>query len=183
MAGVDPSRLVCVDESSPHRGLTRAHGRAPRGVRARGQVPRNRDPRLSLVAALSLDGLSHAALTLPGAIDAAAFTAFAARELVPRLRPGQVVVLDNLSVHTGAAVRQAIEGAGRDVLLLPPYSPDFAPVEQASSKIEAHLRRAGARTRERLEQAISGAFRLVTPADAHGWFRHCGYAVEVGQSL
>jgi transposase len=145
-------------------------------------VPRTHDPVLSLIAARGPDGLSQAALLLPGAIDGIAFVAFVERELAPRRRPGQVVVLDNLSVHTGARVRALIEAAGCRLLFLPPYSPDFSPVELAFSKLKAHLRAVGARTRERLEDAVSEAFRLVTPADARAWFRHCGYPLP-GQSL
>jgi len=127
------------------------------------------------VATLSLAGVGEAALALPGAIDGAAFVAFVERELAPRLRPGQVVVLDNLSVHKSARVRELIEGAGCRLLFLPPYSPDFAPIEQAFSKLKAHLRGVGARTRERLEEAIGEALARITAADARGWFAHCGY--------
>jgi len=133
------------------------------------------------VAALGPGGLSQAALMLPGAIDGAAFVAYVERELAPRLRPGQVVVLDNLNVHRGERVRELIEAAHCRLLFLPPYSPDFAPIEQAFSKIKAHLRGVAARTQAGLEQAISEAFRLVTPADARGWFKHCGYRVSEGQ--
>ena len=170
-----------MDETCTHVGLARRYGRAPRGARAVGRAPRNHDPVISLVAALGPGGLSRAAMALPGAIDTAAFTAFVERELAPRLRPGQVVVLDNLSVHKGARIRALIEAAGCRLLFLPPYSPDFAPIEQAFSKIKAHLRGVAARTRDRLEQAIAEAFRLVTPADARGWFRHCGYAIAEDQ--
>ena len=148
-----------------------------------GQVPRNHDPVLSLVAALGLDGLSQAAMTLPGPIDTAAFLVFVEQELVPRLRPGQVVVLDNLSVHKSARVRTLIEAAGCQVLFLPAYSPDFAPIEQVFSKVKAYLRGVGARTQDRLEQAISEALARITPADARGWFQHCGYHIETSQYL
>jgi transposase len=97
--------------------------------------------------------------------------------LVPTLRPGQVVVLDNLSAHKADAIRALIEGAGCTLLFLPPYSPDFAPIEQAFSKLKAALRRAGARTRAALEDAIRAALDAITAADARGWFRHCGYAL------
>ena len=174
-ATLDPAALVFVDETSTHLSLTRTHARAPRGVRAVGRVPRNHDPRLSLVATLSLAGIGQAALALPGAIDRAAFVAFVEQELVPRLRPGQIVVLDNLAVHKGARVQELIEGAGCRLLFLPPSSPDFTPIEQAFSKLKAHLRGVGARTRERLDEAISEALARITPDDARGWFAHCGY--------
>ena len=154
--------------------MTRLRARAPRGVRAVGRVPRNRDPRLSLVAALTPAG-AGAAMTVPGAVDAAAFVAYLRQGLVPTLRPGQVVVMDNLSVHKGAEVRRAIEGAGCRLLFLPPYSPDFAPIELAFSKLKAHLRGTSARTRTALERAVGEALARITPADAQGWFRHCGF--------
>jgi transposase len=176
-AALDPAALVFVDETSTHISLTRSHARAPRGVRAIGRVPRNHDPRLSLVATLRLAGIGEAALALPGAVDGAAFTAFVEQELTPRLRPGQVVVMDNLSVHKGARVQELIEAAGCRLLFLPAYSPDFAPIEQAFSKLKAHLRGVGARTQERLEAAIGEALAHITPADARGWFTHCGYLV------
>jgi transposase len=140
-------------------------------------VPRTHDPVLSLVAALGLEGLSQAAMTVPGPIDTAAFLVFVAQELVPRLRPAQVVVLDNLSVHKSARVRALIEAASCQALFLPPYSPDFAPIEQVFSKVKAYLRGVGARTRDQLEAAITEALARVTPADARGWFQHCGYPV------
>jgi transposase len=174
-ATLDPADLIFIDESSTHLSLTRLRARAPRGQRAIGRVPRNHDPRLSLIAALSLAGASQAALTVPGAVDAAVFTAFVEAELVPRLRPGQIVVLDNLSVHKSQRVRTLIEGAGCQVRFLPPYSPDCTPIEPAFSKIKAYLRSVEARTQERLEQAIGEALARITPADAHGWFHHCGY--------
>ncbi len=127
------------------------------------------------MAALGPGGLSQAALMLPGAIDGAAFVAYVERELAPRLRPGQVVVLDNLNVHRGERVRELIEAAHCRLLFLPPYSPDFAPVELACSKLKALLRRAAARTREALETAIGAALAALTAADATAWFAHCGY--------
>jgi transposase len=137
-------------------------------------VPRNHDPRLSLVAALTPAGAGPA-MTLPGAVDTDAFTVYVRELLLPALRPGQVVVMDNLSVHKGAAIRRLIEGAGCRLLFLPPYSPDLAPIEHAFSKIKAHLRGAGARTQQALEAAIGQALTLLTAADARGWFGHCGY--------
>jgi transposase len=102
-------------------------------------------------------------------------TAYLEHLLVPRLRPGHIVVMDNLSVHKGARVRQLIEEKGCQVLFLPAYSPDLSPIEETFSKIKAFLRRAGARTREALEEAICQALLTVTAQDAQGWFRHCGY--------
>jgi transposase len=118
-------------------------------------------------------------MLLDGALDTRAFERYVERFLVPRLRPGQLVILDNLAVHRQARIRQAISSAGCRVLFLPSYSPDFNPIELAFSKIKAYIRRVGARTREALEAAIATAIDLVTPADARGYFRHCGYVNSV----
>ena len=173
-ARLDPAQVVFVDESSTHVSLTRLRARAPRGQRATGRVPRNHDPRLSLVAAMTPAGMGPA-MTLPGAVDTPAFVAYVREALVPTLHPGQLVVLDNLSVHKAAEVRRLIEHAGCQLLFLPPYSPDLAPIELAFSKLKAYLRGVGARTQAALEQAIGEALAHITAADAHGWFGHCGY--------
>jgi transposase len=139
-----------------------------------GQVPRNHDPRLSLIAAITPAGMGPA-MTVPGAVDARAFIAYIEQVLVPTLQPGQIVVLDNLNVHKDAAVRRLIEQAGCHLLFLPPYSPDLAPIELAFAKLKTFLRGIGARTQAALEQAIGEALALMTEADARGWFGHCGY--------
>ena len=165
-----------MDECGSHIALTPQYAWAPRAERATGAVPHRRGQNLTLIAALAPAGLG-AAMTLDGAADGPAFAAYITTLLVPTLRPGQVVVLDNLSVHKGDAIRAAVEGAGCSLLFLPPYSPDFAPIEQAFGKLKAALRRAGARTRAALEAAIGAALDTITAADARGWFRHCGYAL------
>jgi transposase len=139
-------------------------------------VPRNRGPNVALLAALTPGGLT-APMALPGAVDGAAFLAYVREVLVPGLRPGQTVVLDNLSAHKGEAVRELIAGAGCELRFLPSYSPDLNPIEPAFAKVKAHLRAAAARTREALEAAIGAAVDAVTPADARGCFAHCGYAL------
>lgn len=180
-AALDPATLVFVDESGAHLALTPRRARAPRGRRAYGAVPRNRGGNTTLIAALSPGGLGPA-MTLPGAADRPAFVAYVREVLAPALVPGQTVVLDNLAVHKGAAIRRLIEACGCRLLFLPPYSPDFAPIEHAFGKLKEYLRRAGARTREALEAAIAAALDTVTAQDAVGWFRHCGYPTP-GQSL
>jgi transposase len=154
--------------------MTRRRARARRGARARGKVPRNWGQPTSLVGALSLGGLETAA-TVQGAFDGPAFCAFIEHFLAPLLRVGQVVVMDNLSVHKARRVRELIEARGCQVLFLPPYSPDFSPIEQCFSKIKETLRKAAARTPEALIDAIGEAMGLVTSDDAHGWFGHCGF--------
>lgn len=181
VTSIDPTRLVFLDESGATITLARRYGRAPRGERSHGSAPRNYGQNLTLVAALSLNGLD-APMLLDGAMDGRAFGRYVETFLVPVLRPGQVVVLDNLSVHKQAPIQAAIEAAGCEVLFLPSYSPDFNPIEQAFSKIKAYIRRVGARTQEALETAIATAIDLITPSDAYGYFQHAGYR-EPGQKL
>lgn len=171
-----------LDETASHLAMTPRYGRAPRGQRVCGAVPRNRGRNTTLIAALTAEGIG-AAMTLPGALDGPAFVAYVRAFLVPTLRPGQVIVLDNLAVHKIAAARALVEAAGCALLFLPAYSPDFNPIEHAFSKVKEALRRAGARTRETLEAALAAALDTVTASDAHGWFRHCGYHPPVAQPL
>ena len=167
-----------VDEASTGLNMTRRYARTPRGERAYGYVPRNYRTRTTLIAALSPAGMG-AAMTLAGAVDTVAFEAYIEQCLVPELRPGQIVLMDNLSSHQSATIQAAIEGAGCRLLFLPAYSPDYSPIEQALSKIKAYLRRCAARTQEALDQAIADALPAVTRQDAHGWFAHCGYELPV----
>ncbi len=130
---------------------------------------------MTLLASLSLQGMGEA-LILDGAADATAFELYIEQILAPSLRPGQIVILDNLSIHQGTRVRQAIEAKGCRLLFLPAYSPDFSPIEEAFSKLKTFLRRVGARTREAGHSAIAQALPLITAQDARGWFTHCGYS-------
>jgi transposase len=116
-----------------------------------------------------------AAMILEGSTNGAAFELYVEQLLTPSLHAGQIVVMDNLRAHKGERVRQAIEAKGCQVLFLPGYSPDFSPIEEPFSKLKAYLRRAGARTREALEEAICQALLTVTAQDARGWFSHCGF--------
>ena len=168
--------LVFVDETSANIRLTRGYARAPRGTRAIGRVPRNHGRPTTLVAALTPTGV-RASCTRLGAFDGPAFAAYVRDVLCPTLRPGQVVVLDNLSVHKVAAVRQAIEAVQCTLLFLPPYSPDFAPIELAFAKVKALLRAAGARTQDALDAAITAAVQRITASDARGFFQHCHYSL------
>lgn len=174
--GYDPAALVFVDESGTNLAMTPRSGRAPRGERVVGTVPRNHGPNTTLVAALRLDGIT-AAMTLEGAMDRLAFDVFVTEILAPSLRPGQVVIWDNLNVHKSAVAQRVIAARGCQLLWLPPYSPDLTPIEQAFSKLKTGLRRSGARTRDALDAAITAALATITPADAQGWFAHCGYPI------
>jgi len=183
----DATLLLFIDESGTQTTMTPRYSRAPRGQRAVGSVPRNHGKNTTLVAALALDGLG-AAMTLEGAMDADAFVAYLEGVLGPTLVRGQIVVMDNLSVHKDARVRPLIEGAGctlvgRPLGSMPAYSPHLTPIEHAFSKIKEYLRRVGARTRDGLEAAITAALTTVTAADAKGWFIHCGYTPEQALSL
>jgi transposase len=144
-------------------------------------VPRNHGKNTTLVAALTPDGL-HAPWTIEGAMDTPAFECYARDVLGPTLRPGQVVILDNLSVHKAPSIRAAIEARACALLFLPPYSPDCTPIEQAFSKIKATLRKLRARTRETLLDAIAEAVSAVTPDDAAAWFLDAGYPLPVPSS-
>jgi transposase len=144
-------------------------------------VPRNHGKNTTLVAALTPDGL-QAPWTIEGAMDTAAFERYVQEVLGPTLRPGQIVVLDNLSVHKADSIRQAITARGCDLLFLPPYSPDFTPIEQAFSKVKALLRGLGARVRDALLEAIRLAVDAITREDAVAWFTHAGYALPGQES-
>ncbi len=171
------TNVIFIDESGTQTNMTPRYSRSPRGERAYGSAPRNHDKNTTLVASLSLSGLG-AAMTLEGALDGDAFAAYLAEFLIPTLVPGQIVVMDNLSVHKDKRVRPLIEGTGCRLIYLPAYSPDLTPIEQAFSKIKDDLRRVGARTRAALEAAITMAMATVTAQDAKGWFSHCGYAIQ-----
>jgi transposase len=174
VAALDPEQLVFVDESGTNIALTRLYGWAPHDRRASGSVPRNHGKNTTLVAALAPDGL-QVPWMIEGAMNTDTFVWYITEQLAPTLRPGPVVVLDNLSVHKAARIRQAIEARHCQLLFLPPYSPDFTPIEQAFSKMKALLRGLGARTKEALWEAMRVAVEAITPADALAWFTHAGY--------
>ena len=176
VAEVAPEDLVVVDESGVTTSMTRRYGRAPKGERVVDRVPGGRWELLTVIGALTLDGL-RAPLTVPSATDGEVFCTYVHEVLVPALRPGQVVVLDNLGAHKVAGVRQAIEAAGGRLLYLPPYSPDLSPIEPAWSKMKTLLRAAKHRAQEALERGVGTALQAITAQDARSYFRHCGYAV------
>lgn len=166
--------MVVIDETRTTVTLTRRYARAPGGQRARGSVPRNHGQGTTLVAALTARGID-APMTLAGALDTDAFVVYTREVLCAALRPGQTVLMDNLSVHKAQEVQRLIEAAGCTVRFLPAYSPDLSPIELAFSKIKEFLRQAGARTQEALEAAIAAAIDAITQADALAYFRHCGF--------
>jgi transposase len=152
--------------------MTRRYGRAPRGQRVYGEVP-GKWTSVTLITALRLSGVGPA-LAFEGATDTPAFQTYVERMLVPQLRPGDVVIWDNLKPHRDAQVRQAVEGAGATVEPLPPWSPDLTPIEKMFSKVKEFLRSAAARTSEAVCGAMGDALRAVRPSDIVGWFGSCG---------
>lgn len=163
-----------VDECGIATNMARLYGRAPGGARATGAVPHGYWERLTVLGGLTLGGVT-ACLSIEGAADTDVMLAFVEHALVPTLRRGQVVVLDNLSIHRAPRVRQLIEAVGCTLRFLPAYSPDLNPIEQAWSKLKARLRAIGARTTDALHEALAGVLDQVTPEDARAFFTHCGY--------
>jgi transposase len=157
--------------------MQRLYGRAPRGQRVQSKVPHGHWKTISTIAAMSPQGIV-AASSFDGATDEAIFRQFIAEALVPQLKPGQVVVMDNLACHKRPKIRELIEGCGARVLYLPPYSPDFNPIEMAISKIKTLLRKLARRTVDGLLTAISAALASITAADAIHYMLHCGYPLQ-----
>jgi transposase len=171
---VEPQRLVFVDEMGTNTSLAPLYAYSPKGHRAYARVPRNRGKNTTLLSSISLEEIGPS-LAVEGATDREVFEAYIEHILVPALFPGQVVVMDNLTAHKGGRVRELIEGQGCELLYLPPYSPDFNPIEEAFSKIKGLLRKVEARTRETLLEAMRVAISAVSARDAEGFFEHCGY--------
>lgn len=157
--------------------MTRRYGRAVRGCRVHDAVPGNHGRNITVLGALSCYGLD-AVMTVEGAADAAVFRAYVQQVLAPTLKPGDIVVMDNLSVHKVAGIKQAIQAAGASLIYLPPYSPDLSPIEPCWSKIKEKLRGVKARTREALDAALAKIIGRISNSDARGWFAHCGYPVH-----
>jgi hypothetical protein len=177
MQQVEPDTLVVVDETGSRTDMTRTHGRAPVGERLTGEaVPRNRGCVTTVLGALTLQGIV-AHLEVEGGTSLEVWGRFVLEHLVPILEPGQVVVWDNLAAHKCRALIDVIESRGARVVFLPPYSPDFSPIELAWSKFKALLRKWRLRTRSGLHQGIQLALAALSPSDAVGWFTHCGYSV------
>ena len=175
--GIEPERLVFVDESGATTEMTRRYGRAPCGERIREATPAGHWSVLTLLGAMSRDGML-ASMTVESPADGDVFLACLDQVLCPALRPGQVVVMDNLSAHQVEGVRQRIEAVGAQLPYLPPYSPDYNPIEKAWSKIKQHLRSAKSRTVDPLEEIIPQALLTITGQNASACFPHCGYALH-----
>ena len=175
---MDPDRFVFLDEVGAHTSLTRRYGRAPCGQRLIDAVPQGDWHMTTLVSAIRRGGVA-ASLLFAGATDEAAFRTYVDAVLIPALRPGDIVVLDNLSAHRAKGVARALRKAGVGVWYLPPYSPEYNPIENVWAKVKAHLRQAKARDTEALWAAIGEALASVTPEDCSHCFDHCGYTATV----
>ena len=171
---LDPERLVLIDETWAKTNMMRAHGRARRGQRLRMGLPHGHWKTTTFVAGLTRRGLI-APMVLDGPINGRAFLAYVEQVLVPELRPGDIVIMDNLGSHNGADVRATIEGAGARLLFLPPYSPDFNPIENAFAKLKALLRAAAERSVDALWQRIGELIEHFTPNECANDFAAAGY--------
>jgi transposase len=179
VAEVDLERLVFVDEMGVHTSLAPLYGYSPKGERVHLQVPRNRGRNTTLLASITLLGGMGETLALEGSTNQEVFEAYVEYALAPTLEAGQVVVMDNLSAHKPARVREVIEERGCELVYLPAYSPDFNPIEEAFSKIKDMLRQAGARTKDALVEVLGEALSAISAQDARGYFEHAGYRPQV----
>ena len=174
----DARRLIFVDETWAKTNMTRLRGRAPVGERLIEAVPHGHWQTTTLIAALGVQGV-RCSTVVDGAVNGDVFEAFVDQVLAPQLRPGDVVVMDNLSSHKRARTRRLIERAGAALLFLPPYSPDLNPIEMVFAKIKQMLRSLACRTRDALWRAMQSVLDRVTASDAFNCFRHCGYTLRM----
>ena len=177
-ANMPVEKLIIIDESGIHIGMVRTDGRAPIGTRVEGDKPYNTGSTISLVGALELSGIT-AITMVEGAVDGVAFEAFLEKMLAPTLRPGAIVLMDNVKTHKGKKVEEIIGSTGAQLRYLPRYSPDFSPLENCWSKLKELLRKTAARTADTLEEGVKNAVDQITEKDIKGWFKHCGYCIQL----
>ncbi len=180
MGGLDSGCLVFVDEMGVHTSLAPLYAYAPVGERAFYEIPRNRGRNTTLLSSLHSEGMGPS-MAVEGATTSGVFETYVERLLAPTLRPGQVVVMDNLGAHRPKRVRELIEARGCELVYLPAYSPDLNPIEEAFSKVKHVLRKIAARTKEALVEAMGAALDAVSAEDARGFFAHCGYHAPAQQ--
>ncbi|MBA3791989.1 MAG: IS630 family transposase, partial [Rubrobacter sp.] len=180
MDGLDPGCLVFVDEMGVHTSLAPIYAYAPVGEREFYEIPRNRGRNTTLLSSLHSEGMGPS-MAVEGATTSGVFETYVERLLAPTLRPGQVVVMDNLGAHRPKRVRELIEARGCELVYLPAYSPDLNPIEEAFSKVKHVLRKIAARTKEALVEAMGAALDAVSAEDARGFFAHCGYHAPAQQ--
>ncbi len=173
-AAVEPDKLVFVDEMGTHTSLAPIYGYAPKGERLYLSVSRNRGPNTTLLSSMTIEGMGPS-LAVERATTARVFETYVEKVLVPSLEEGQVVVMDNLGAHRPKRIRELIEEQGCELMYLPAYSPDYNPIEEAFSKIKNLLRKAVAKSKEVLIEAMGMALSAVTAADVRGFFEHAGY--------
>lgn len=173
-ADLDATQIVVIDEVGSNLDMTPTHAWAPVGERALAAAPRNTPINTTTIASLSHQGMGPA-LIVKGGVDRLTFATYLEQVLAPTLQPGQVVLVDNLSAHTSPRAQAIVAACGCRLRYLPPYSPDYSPIELAFAQIKADLRRAAGRTPEALEDAIATALQQISPADARAFFQHCGY--------
>jgi transposase len=176
MKKIVQSRLRFLDEAGATTILTRLYARALGGSRTTEAVPRNYGQSTSMIATLGVDGV-EAPMLIEGSIDTLVFNAYCEQVLQPTLKTGDIIVLDNLGAHRASRIEEITASCGAQVLWLPPYSPDFSPIELMWSKVKAYLKKVKARTQAELEKAIAEALETITLSDCRNWFRHCGYEV------
>ena len=174
---LDPEKLIFIDETSASTKMSRLCGRAKRGERCRAPIPHGHWKTTTFTAGLRINGLA-APMLLDGAMNGPAFLAYAEQVLAPELTPGDIVIMDNLPAHKVSGVRAAIEKAGASLLLLPPYSPDFNPIEMAFAKLKALLRKAAARTIDDLWAVVADCLSQFSPAECQNYFQAAGYDPE-----
>ena len=182
LKGVDPKRLLFVDESSTNIAMVPRYARAPRGRRAFGKAPRNWGKNVTLISSMTTEGMGPS-MSIQGSSDTESFGLYIREVLAPRLRVGQIVLMDNLSVHKAGWVRSLIEDKGCQLWLLPAYSPDLNPIEEAFSKVKNLIRKARARTLEALFAVTARALEAISKEDARGFFADCGYDASRDHSL
>jgi transposase len=182
LEGVEPERLIFVDESSTNIAMVPRYGRAPRGRRAFGKAPRNWGKNVTLISSMTTEGMGPS-MSIQGSSDTESFGLYIREVLAPRLRVGQIVLMDNLSVHKAGWVRSLIEDKGCQLWLLPAYSPDLNPIEEAFSKVKNLIRKARARTLEALFAVTARALEAISKEDARGFFADCGYDASRDHSL
>jgi transposase len=182
IGGVDPQRLLFVDESSTNIAMVPRYARAPRGRRAFGKAPRNWGKNVTLISSISTEGMGPS-MSIQGSSDTESFGLYIREVLAPSLRSGQIVLMDNLSVHKAGWVRGLIEERGCQLWLLPSYSPDMNPIEEAFSKVKNLIRKAKARTLEALFAVTGRALEAISKEDARSFFADCGYEASRDHSL
>ncbi len=178
MKTVAHERLRFLDEAGATTVLTRLYARAIGGGRTTEAVPRNYGASTSMISTVGCSGV-QATMLIEGSVDTLCFDAYCEQVLRPTLRVGDVIVLDNLGAHRASRIEEIAKDCGGRVIWLPPYSPDFSPIELMWSKLKAYLKKVKARTQTELEKAIAAALETITASDCSNWFRHCGYKVSL----